>query len=122
GLQHARAPLVLFLDADDVLRPEALETMLRAYGRGGASYVYCDCMPARQDAQIADALRVDWRTLPTYDTAAPAPLAVAPAMEYEQRAFLQHGYRDGWRGGHSVTALVETEAARDVGGFDEALP
>lgn len=42
GLQAARAPLVLFLDADDLLLPDALEELLKLYSEGHASYVYGD--------------------------------------------------------------------------------
>lgn len=41
GLALARAPLVLFLDADDYLIPDALEKMLRAYAETG-KYIYTD--------------------------------------------------------------------------------
>jgi glycosyltransferase involved in cell wall biosynthesis len=41
GLEYARAPLTLFLDADDYLLPEALEKMARAYLESG-KYIYTD--------------------------------------------------------------------------------
>lgn len=117
GVRHARAPLVLFLDADDVLRPDALRTFLEAYSTAGVSYVYSDTLSLRADGKLADALAVDWRTLPDYTQ--DAPLTVIPAVDYDQAFFLKLGYRDGLRGGHSVTALVEKEAA--LLGFDEEL-
>ena len=40
GLSFARTPLCLFLDADDYLVPDALQTMLDAYMEGGAGYIY----------------------------------------------------------------------------------
>lgn len=119
GVRHARAPLVLFLDADDALRPEALRTFLEAYASSGASYAYSDTLSLRADGKLADALAVDWRSLPDYRQ--DAPLTVIPAVDYDQAFFLKLGYRDGLRGGHSVTALVEKEAALSVGGFDEEL-
>lgn len=121
GLFVARAPLVLWLDADDVLRPEALAALLAAYAAGGASYVYCDTLVVRAGGRIADAATVDWRSLPPYGDDGHAPLSVAPAAEYDQDLALGSGYAPGRPGLHSVTALCETEAVRDVGGFDEAM-
>ncbi|HET8647383.1 MAG TPA: glycosyltransferase, partial [Vicinamibacteria bacterium] len=121
GLLEARAPLVLFLDADDVLRPEALETLLRAYAEGGASYVYPDCLIAGPQARVADAFSVEAHVLPVYRPDTPDPFTVAAAAEYDQALFLASGYADARPGRHSVTALIETEALRAVGGFDETL-
>jgi glycosyltransferase involved in cell wall biosynthesis len=43
GVEAATAPLILFLDADDMLMPPALSAMLKAYHEvGGEKYVYCD--------------------------------------------------------------------------------
>lgn len=42
GLGQARAPLCLFLDADDMLMPDALENMMRKYHVSGGRYVYSD--------------------------------------------------------------------------------
>lgn len=117
GVRHARAPLVLFLDADDALRPDALRTFLDAYAGANASYIYSDTLSLRADGKLADAIAVDWRSLPDYTQ--DAPLTVIPAVDYDQAFFLKLGYRDGLRGGHSVTALVEKEAA--LLGFDEGL-
>lgn len=118
GLFEARAPLVLFLDADDVLRPEALARLVRAYAAGGASYVYSDTLMLRA-GRLADVATQDWRGLPVNDPQAPATVWTAP--EYDQATFLASGYTEGRTSGHSVTALIETEAARAVGGFPEDL-
>ena len=97
GLERASAPLVLFLDADDLLHPQALEAMARAHAETGGQYVYSDW------ATLDDATRWDSATTPrTVD-------------EYDARAMLQ-GLR------HAVTALVPTVWVRAVGGFDETLP
>lgn len=42
GAQHATAPLITFLDADDLWEPDYLATMLLAYRANTARYVYCD--------------------------------------------------------------------------------
>lgn len=84
GIAQTTAPLILFLDADDTLRPDAIERMLSAYVRG--RYVYAD----------------DWQGDSLHQT----PDA--------------NVYVDGtW---HTVSCLVPTVYAKQVGGFDETLP
>jgi glycosyltransferase involved in cell wall biosynthesis len=97
GLSHARASLVVFLDADDLLPPRALERMLETYVENGGGYVYTDW------AHLEDETRWD----------SPATWEKTPA--YDQRTWFQ-GFQ------HPVTCLVEAEHALAVGGFDEKLP
>ena len=97
GLAAARAPLVLFLDADDVITPRALETMARAYVQSGGKYVYSDWLTLEDESRIDGGMEA------------------REVEEYDQRKML-HGLR------HAVTALVPIEWARSVGGFDEKLP
>ena len=42
GMDGARSPLVMFLDADDYLMPDALESMLEKFEVSGGKYVYTD--------------------------------------------------------------------------------
>lgn len=97
GLELARAPLVLFLDADDVIVPRALEAMTRSYVQSGGKYVYSDWLT------LTDESRID------------GDMEVREVEEYDQTKML-HGLR------HAVTALIPTEWVRAVGGFDENLP
>jgi len=97
GLEIARAPLVLFLDADDVIVPRALEAMTRAYVASGGKYVYSDWLT------LVDETRID------------GDMEVREVEDYDQRKML-HGLR------HAVTALIPTEWVRAVGGFDGNLP
>jgi glycosyltransferase involved in cell wall biosynthesis len=96
GLQAARSPLVLFLDADDVIVPRALELLLRGFVESGGSYAYSDWLTLEDETRIDGAMEV--RTVEDYDP----------------RKML-HGLR------HAVTALVPTDWVRSVGGFDEKL-
>lgn len=96
GLRHARAPLTLFLDADDVIVPRALELLLRGFVESGGKYAYSDWLT------LEDEQKID------------GPMEVRTVEEYDQRKML-HGLR------HAVTALIPTEWLRSVGGFDEAL-
>lgn len=97
GISAARGPLILFLDADDVIVPRALEALTRAYVASGGKYVYSDWLT------LADEARID------------GDMDVRAVEDYDQRKML-HGLR------HAVTALVPTEWVRAVGGFDKALP
>lgn len=94
GLRMARAPFVVFLDADDVLHPRFLEETLRAYD---GHYVYTDW------ATLQDANRID------------GEVETHTVEEYDQQKMLT-GLR------HAVTTLLPTSAIRAVGGFDEGLP
>ena len=96
GLRHARAPLVLFLDADDVIVPRALEAMTKAYVDSGGKYVYSDWLT------LADEGRID------------GAMEVREVEDYDPRKMLR-GLR------HAVTALIPIEWVRSVGGFDEQL-
>jgi len=98
GLAAARAPLVVFLDADDVLVPGALEAMLQAYvDAGGERYIYSDW------ASLDDETRMD------------APVTFHEVPDYDPMLWLQGAQ-------HAVTCLVPAEHLRAVGGFDETLP
>jgi glycosyltransferase involved in cell wall biosynthesis len=89
--KHARAPLLLWLDADDWLAaPDALSAMLRKYLETG-SYVYTDWIA--WDGKV---------------------FKEGVANEYSAKAWLEKGQ-------HAVTALVPKEWHDGIGGFDEAI-
>ena len=56
GLMEAKSPLVMFLDADDYLMPDAMELMLNKFELSDGKYVYTD--------YIREGVKVD---LPEYD-------------------------------------------------------
>jgi len=91
GIAMARAPLMLFLDADDYLAPDALEKMLRLYIDSDGQYIYSDWFALRGGQM--EAHQVD---------------------DYTQAGWLE-------RGVHAVTALIPSEHVRGVGGFDETM-
>lgn len=103
GISDARAPLCLFLDADDVLVPTALEKMVNAYLSSGGKYVYCDCQSPEDPARLDGAMQIH------------------PSEDYDQQLWVASGYEPNMPGRHSVTALVETEKLREVKGFDEKM-
>jgi glycosyltransferase involved in cell wall biosynthesis len=91
GIYEASAPLVLFLDADDWLADPDALRQLLAAQGKTGRYIYSDWVCLEDGRVWADE---------------------APA--YSQAAWFEKGQ-------HAVTALVPTEWAREVGGFDESL-
>lgn len=84
GLDAARAPLVLFLDADDWLASEALAHMIAAYSVHNGRYIYSDW-----NAVWTETGRVEKQSLRGYN---------------QFSGYLQH----------AVTVLMDTEFARSV--------
>lgn len=85
GLAYARAPLVLFLDADDWLAPNALSKLVVKYSQSEGRYVYPDAVGIYQDGK-QEAL---------------------PFPEYDAPALFQTGSSL-----HAITVLMATEQAR----------
>jgi glycosyltransferase involved in cell wall biosynthesis len=92
GLHFAKAPLVLFLDADDQLAPTALAHMARLYGESEGRYIYGDWQAMGRDVVVSEG-------------------------EYGPEHWLDF---EDLRGKHSVTVLMATEDARRIK-FDETL-
>lgn len=95
GLAAAHAPLVLWLDADDYLAPEALYALCRAYGEAGGRYVYGDWRAVRAGA--------------SEDIESPI---------YDPAAWFDFGDLGGK---HVIAVLMATDDARRIG-WDETLP
>lgn len=124
GATHARAPFVLFLDADDWLYPEALEKMLAGWGSEG-SIIYTDYVgiatvsnPDELAPELAQHL-YDWnedtgRAVIGYRS---ADYDCARAVQEPLQSY-QNGRPYMWC---NVTALIPTSWHRDIGGFDETM-
>jgi len=97
GIAAARAPLVLFLDADDILIPNAIEEMLQAYLDSDGKYIYGDWV------HLEDETRLE------------GPGVYHAVPEYDPQLWLEGAQ-------HAVTCLLPIEDLRKVGGFDEKLP
>lgn len=93
GAKQSHATFLVFLDADDMLKPRFLEATLRAYQQNGR-YAYTDWFTQDERGQKE----------------------IHPTPEYSFEAIWQRPSI------HAVTALIPRKAFHDVGGFDESLP
>lgn len=92
GIAAATAPLIAFLDADDLLEPRFLELTLQAHYTSGR-YIYTDWMTLDNQGNIGK------HDTPEYE----------PGLVFFKTSV------------HSVNILIERDALRAVGGFDEHL-
>lgn len=92
GIKNAIAPLIAFLDADDMLQPRFLEETIKAYQRTGR-YVYTDWI------SIAKSGAVEPHETPNF---VPGDVFQAPIR-------------------HSINILMKREWAIKVGGFSETM-
>lgn len=92
GIEKAKGQFIVFLDADDWLRNDALDLMLQLHVRTGM-YVFTDHVEVHSDGKQFN----------------------RSVMDYDRKVYQQNQVM------HSVTALVPTEWARKVGGFDPSL-
>lgn len=93
GAQQAHAPFLVFLDADDMLKPDFLETTLATYKQQGR-YVYTDWLTHER--------QTNWQTHETPEYSFEAVFS-KPSL-------------------HPVTCLIPRYWFEKVGGFDESLP
>lgn len=92
GTKHARAPFLVFLDADDILKPTFLEKTLDAYRKNGR-YVYTDWMTDDGRGKVE----------------------VTRTLDYSFKAVWERPSL------HPVTALIPRQWFIQAGGFDESL-
>lgn len=96
GIKNARGALVFFLDADDFIKPEALEHMARRYARGDAGYIYSGWSFIYADKRApVDNIAGEWEP--------------AAWLSYESKGL------------HGVSVLMAREDAQRIGGFDESM-
>lgn len=93
GAKQANAPFLVFLDADDLLKPRFLEQTLKAYRQHGR-YAYSDWMTDDGRGKVE----------------------VHPTPEYSFGAIWERPSI------HAITALIPRRWFAAVGGFDEKLP
>lgn len=128
GAEIARAPLVLFLDADDWLYPTALEKMLYAWNEY-QSIIYTDYTNRAivDDAEVEKLKSKDrWlATLKSYEDGTHLVVSASESFDYDcERAQLQPqpdaaGNCYIWC---TMMSLIPLAWHNEVGGFDEKLP
>jgi glycosyltransferase involved in cell wall biosynthesis len=121
GVEIARAPLLIFLDADDnLLVPEALEKMLFVWNNTGEA-VYSDYVSkAYISPEEAERLK-NLNKLLSYNTKDGMAMHMSHAGDYDcARAVIQPAnplYI--W---NLITTLIPKQWHEEIGGFDEKMP
>lgn len=119
GAEIARAPLLLFLDADDTLVPECLKTLLMAYSENEA-IIYSDHV-AKSFMDLESAKKVKSRLL-AYDEKTNEAIFEGRAADYDyDRAVIQPVPEAPYLW-CNVTSLTPKAWHEAIGGFDEKMP
>ncbi|HEB55837.1 MAG TPA: glycosyltransferase [Gammaproteobacteria bacterium] len=116
GINIARAPWIAFLDADDIWKPEKLKLQLALMKKApDIEFIFCDAWQYRDDEIILSsflATREHYPNIPKQSLGDGLVMFEAPMDEEIMRVNYVVT---------TSTAMVRTQAARDVGGFDPTL-
>lgn len=116
GINIARAPWIAFLDADDIWKPEKLKLQLAlAENAPDIEFIFCDAWQYRDDEIILSSFletREHYPKIPKQSMGDGLVMFEVPMDEEIMRVNYVVT---------TSTAMVRTQAARDVGGFDPTL-
>lgn len=120
GVELARAPLILFLDADDTLHPQALEKMLAKWNSTGMA-VYTDYVgQAFIEESFAVGLQEKSR-LQSFDTKTGEAIINYQAFEFDCARALRQPEEDNPYIWNLITTLFPKSWHNEIGGFDETM-
>lgn len=121
GASVACAPLLLFLDADDWLLPEALEKLIMGWNISG-QIVYSDyiakCYLSQEEANRA----MDQQRLKSYDPNTQEAVIVNHTLDYDCDLAVAQPGDDRLYQWCLITALVPKAWHDEIGGFDPNMP
>jgi len=120
GVEIARAPFLLFLDADDQLHPDCLSDMLQAYGETGAA-IYSDYIGKAyvdNPEELAENLQ---ENLLEYDSKSKEAVIQYKASTFERERAMQQPMPNPYIW-NNVTTLFPKVWHDEIGGFDEDMP
>jgi len=119
GVEEAKAPFILFLDADDTLHPDAIETMVTAWNQQQKA-IYTDYVgQAFIEEQLAAQLQQQKRLL-SYNPEDGEAFISYKAFDFDcERALRQPESPPYiWC---NITTLIPKQWHYDIGGFDESM-
>lgn len=102
GALASKAALLCFLDADDMLTPHALRSMLTRYSQGDVAFVYGDCNVVK-------------------DNKFDRPPYSLRAADYSASHWLDRAINEEPLGLPAVTMLIARDTFLDIDGFDETM-
>lgn len=123
GVSLARAPLILFLDADDWLHPQALELMMKAYIANPGHIIYSDYLGYAYigDENEVERLRLRNRVV-SHDVASKQTVLRYFSANYDCERAIRQPEENGklyiW---NVISSLLPKQYHLDIGGFDESM-
>jgi glycosyltransferase involved in cell wall biosynthesis len=120
GVEIARAPLLLFLDADDTLHPEALQKMLDAWSTYRMA-IYTDYVgQAYIDQKLAGELQGKNR-LQSFNHKTGEAIIAYKAYDYDCKRAVQQPNPADMYIWNLITTMIPKSWHNEIGGFDESM-
>lgn len=123
GASRARAPYLLFLDADDWLLPHALEAFLKGYSSlDFDAIIYSESFGVKT-ASAKEAARARKNDeLVNYDQDTKRLVLQQSVTDFDHAAAIEQPFTQKPYFWCYITSLLPTDWHEEIGGFDESLP
>lgn len=119
GVESSRAPLLLYLDADDWLTPDALSTLFSAWEKTGNA-IYSDYIgKAIIDEEYAKKMEMEGRLL-DFDQKTKVGTIAFKSADYDCEVAIQQPSPQTYIW-NTVSTLVPRTWHKQIGGFDESM-